>query len=371
MNDRMRMGVQTRGAIVTGLTVLGLFVLAGPALNLHGQTPRDEGEQPKGGSFRFRSGVDLVNVTASVTDNSGRFVGGLRQQDFEVYEDGELQTISFFSSDRVPVSLGIVVDTSGSMAGEKMESARAALDRFVYDLLDPEDEIFIYRFNERPDLLETWTSDRKRLSRALARLNPRGGTAMYDAVAEAVPLAQTGQNRKKALVIISDGNDTNSQTSVRSLKQLVRESEVLIYAVGIDGNAESTWTRGAPRQPLPIPFPIPGRRGPAGRFPPIGGGSPGGPTGGPGSVVFGRGDDRVNVEALRELTDDSGGRTELVRSGRDLDPATESIADELSKQYYVGYSSTRPKDGKWHNIEVRVRDGQYRVRARRGYISTP
>jgi VWFA-related protein len=79
----------------------------------------------------------------------------------------------------------------------------------------------------------------------------------------------------------------------------------------------------------------------------------------------------VNVSALRELTDDSGGRTEVVRDAQDLDPATASIAAELSQQYYLGYSSTRPRDGKWHTIEVRVREGDFRVRARRGYVATP
>jgi hypothetical protein len=82
-------------------------------------------------------------------------------------------------------------------------------------------------------------------------------------------------------------------------------------------------------------------------------------------------DDRVNVSALRELTDDSGGRTEVVREARDLDPATANIADELSQQYYIGYSSTRPRDGKWHAIEVRLNDSRYLIRARRGYIATP
>jgi VWFA-related protein len=187
-------------------------------------------------------------------------------------------------------------------------------------------------------------------------------------VAEAVPLAQTGQHRKKALLIISDGNDTNSSVPVRSLRQMVRESEVLVYAVGIDGQAQ-TWTRrggipgGGGGLPFPIPFPIPGRRPSWPGTPPT---QPGG-----GGISIGNADDRVNVAALRELTDDSGGRTEVVRDARDLDPATESIADELSRQYSLGYSSTRPRDGKWHAIEVRVPDTRYRVRARRGYMATP
>jgi VWFA-related protein len=341
------------------LACAAIGIAASPGPPLQGQSRTDK--------YVFRSAVDLVNVTATVSDRTGRFVGRLRQEDFEVFEDGEPQTISHFSNERVPVSLGIAVDTSGSMVGEKIGSARAALDRFLYDLLGPEDQVFLYRFSDQPDLVETWTTDRRRLSRALAGLTPRGGTALYDTVAEAVPLAQSGEHQKKALVIISDGNDTNSQTSVRSLKQLVRESEVLVYAVGIDGQGGRTWSGnrgGGGRIPLPVPFPVPGRR------PPQWPGYPPTQPGGSGGGTWSR-DDRVNVSALRELTDDSGGRTEIVRSAQDLDPATANIADELSQQYYLGYSSSRPRDGRWHTIEVRVRNAEYRVRARRGYMATP
>jgi Ca-activated chloride channel family protein len=310
--------------------------------------------------FRFRSGVELINVTATVTDDDGRFVSGLRQEDFTVYDDGERQDVSHFSSERVPVSLGILLDTSGSMTAEKMAAARGAIDRFVYDLLGAEDELFFMQFANRPDLIQGWTTDRRRISRAVSSVGAQGGTAMYDAIADAVPLAQEGHNRKKALLVISDGNDTNSGVSVRELRQIIRESEVLVYALGVDGTAPTT-RRGPTIQlpPMPIPFPIPGRR-PRG-LPPIGGG---------GGVWTRGGDERVNAEALRQITDDTGGRTEIVRSFRDLDGATARIADELSKQYYLGYASTHEKDGKWHTIRVEVKDTRHTVRARRGYIAS-
>jgi VWFA-related protein len=205
---------------------------------------------------------------------------------------------------------------------------------------------------------------------------------MYDALAEAVPLAQTGENRKKAIVLISDGNDTNSDTSLSAVKQLIRETEVMVYAIGIDGESQNTYGSPFPptRQPIPIPLPIPGGRRPGGRggimlplqgwpFPQGGGGGRGG--GGGGRVIQMGGSDRVNVNALRDITDDSGGRTEIVRTGRDLDPATASIADELSRQYYLGYSSTGKKDGRWHAIRVELKDPSLHIRARRGYIATP
>jgi VWFA-related protein len=322
--------------------------------------------------FRFKSGVELINVTATVIDRSGRFASGLQKDDFIVYEDDKPVEITHFTSERTPVSLGIVLDTSGSMAGEKIESARAAIFNFLQALPDPDDEFFMYRFSSDADLVSDWTGDRESIARNLRRVNAAGGTAMYDAVADAVPMAQGGRNRKKAVVIISDGNDTNSRLSATDVRHLVRETEVLVYAIGIDGQGEATiFTRPSPpvaRPPSPIPFPLPGGRGGRG-FPfPIPGPGRGGSGGG---MTRGSADDRVNVFALREMTDDSGGRTEIVRDPRDLDPATAGIADELSKQYYIGYPSPGHRDGRWHNIRVEVRDRSLRVRARRGYVATP
>jgi Ca-activated chloride channel homolog len=317
-------------------------------------------------SFRFKSGVELINVTATVVDPSGRFVPNLRKEDFLVYEDDQLQTVTHFSAERVPVSLGIALDTSGSMAGDKIHEAQSALDRFMFDLLDRQDELFVYLFSNYPRLLQGWTSDRTQLSRALGRIVPNGGTALYDAVEEAIPLTAKGQNTKKALLIISDGNDTASRSSIRELKQQIRESETLVYAIGIDGTEETVRRAPLPppRVPMPIPFPFP----PGGRgrprwpqYPP-----PGGSSGGWSRSS----DDRVNVVALRDMTDESGGRTEIIRDPQDLNPATAGIADELSKQYYLGYPAPGKKDGRWHTIRVEVKNSSYRVRARKGYVAS-
>jgi VWFA-related protein len=314
--------------------------------------------------FRFKSGVDLVNVTATVTDDNGRFVSGLRREDFTVYEDGKLQDVSHFSNDRVPVSLGIVLDTSGSMTPEKMSAARSAIDRLIYDLLGKDDELFLVEFATRASLRQDWTTDRELISRAVRDASPTGGTAIYDAVATAIPTAQAGTHRKKAILVISDGNDTNSTTAVTTLRQQIRESDVLVYALGIDGSSRrsSPVVRPPVQIPLPMPFPFPGGRRPNPRVPPIGGG--GGTTwpSAPG--------DRVNADALRQITDDTGGRTEIVRGSEGLGAATARIADELSKQYYLGYSSTAERDGRWHAIRVAVRDRNLTVRARRGYTAS-
>jgi VWFA-related protein len=316
--------------------------------------------------FRFKSGVDLVNVTATVTDEDGRFVPSLTRDDFAIYENGRRQEISHFSSERSPVSLGILLDASGSMTADKMAAARSAIDRFIYDLLGHEDELFFMEFASTARVMQPWTTDRALISRAVGRVDPIGGTALYDAVAKAVPMAAAGTHKKKAVLVISDGNDTSSKLSVPLLRQQIRDSEVLVYALGVDAAARTESRRAQPPIgfPVPNPFPPARPRGPV-RFPPpiIGGGGSGG-----GSWTRATGE-RVNPDALREVTDDTGGRTEIVRGFGDLQAATARLADELSKQYSLAYSSTEERDGRWHTIKVEVRDRRLTVRARRGYMA--
>jgi VWFA-related protein len=348
----------TRFALAVATAVIALAVSSRAQ-----QTPSPNPVAPEP-TFRFRSGVELINVTATVLDATGRFVPGLTQDDFVVFDDDQRVEVTHFNAERAPVSLGIALDSSGSMYGEKMNAARGAIARFVDDLLERDDELFLYRFSNYPELVQGWTHNRREIVEPLARIFPNGATALYDAVARAIPLAKRGQNPKKALVVISDGNDTSSRTDVFDLKRQIRESEVLVYAVGIDSDGDDNTARRAPMPPpvrLPIPVPFPGGRG--GRWPQPQGGSGGG--GGWRSRSY----DHVNAAALREITDDSGGRTEIVRDPRDIDPATASIADELSKQYYLGYASLGRKDGRWHAIRVEIKNRSYRVRARRGYIA--
>jgi len=339
--------------------VVGVSALFAAAAALTAQ------QKPQEPGFSFRTSAQLVNVTVTVTDQNGRFVPGLRKEDFEVYEDGKPVAITHFDNERVPVSLGLVMDTSGSMAGEKMVAAKSAVERFLYALLDRNDEVFLYQFESQATLVQDWTTDRRTVSRALDRIQARGGTAMYDAAAEAVPMAQSGSQRKKAVVIISDGNDTSSRIDVTSVQQLIRETEVLVYAIGIDGGGGSsapqqrrpTWM---PPIRIPIPSPFPGRRPPVMQPPPRQ----------PPQRASRSSTDSVDEDALRSITDDSGGRTEIVRSHRDLDGATSGIADELSRQYFLGYAAVAPKDGRWHRIEVRLKRGGHHVRARRGYVAS-
>jgi Ca-activated chloride channel family protein len=314
---------------------------------------------------RFKSGVELVNVTAPVSDETGRFVSGLTKDDFAVYDNGAPQTISQFSNERMPVSLGILLDVSGSMTPDKMASARAAITRLIDRLLAPDDELFFGTFSDRPRILQRWTTSREAIRAAVDDASAFGGTALYDAIADALPLASAGRHQKKAILVISDGNDTDSRISVGELRQAIRESEVLVYALGVDGT-DSDRNRIQIQRPRPVPPPVripfppfgrPGGRG----FPQIFGGAPRYPK----NV-----DERVNADALRQVTDDTGGRTEIVRGFGDLDEATTRIADELSKQYYLGYAPSGERDGQWHSIRVEVKGHRYTVRARRGYIAS-
>lgn len=363
---------------------LGLLALLG-TLCLGGARPG--AQEPAGGQRPvFRSAVDVVDLDVTVSNAEGRFVRGLKKEDFELLEDGLLRPITHFSAERVPISLGIVVDTSESMAGAPMRAARAAVARLLADLPDPRDEAFIYRFGTEPELLQGWTTHRDAVRRALDHVGTGGGTALFDATAAAVRLAATGQHRKRAVVVISDGNDTASRTGVTALGRLVQESDVIVYAIGIDAgrrsSSPSTVSPGwpptqPPRVPRPSPPRIPGRGvglpgqgGGTGGRPPYAGPAPTPPPP-PYAPADAKPEATVDVEALRGMTDDTGGRTEIIRSVDELEPVTAGIADELSRQYYLAYQPAAPRDGRWHSIELTVKGRSCQVRTRRGYVASP
>jgi Ca-activated chloride channel family protein len=305
---------------------------------LHAQPPL----QQKADGTPFKSHVELINVNVTVLDSSGQFVPGLRMEDFAVYEDDEPQTITQFSAGRVPVSLGMAVDTSESMVGEKIHLAKLALDSLLYDLFGSEDEFFLDGFSDRPVLLQGWTGDRNSILWSLDRIVLGGRTALYDVVADAIPRTQQGRNTRKALVLVSDGNDNRSSISVNDVKALIRENDALVYAIGIDCGKIRARTP-PPRRHQVFPSPLP--------------------------FAFPRCGDSINAVALRDMTDPSGGRTEIIDNPRDLERAANGIAEELSQQYDLGYSSSGRTDGRWHSIRVEIRRHTYQVRARRGYVA--
>lgn len=269
----------------------------------------------------FQTRVDVVSVTATVTDLDGHLVSDLPRDMFEIYEDGERQTITQFTSARIPIGIGALIDISDSMFGKRIADARSAVDQFLLELLTPSDEFFVLAFNHRPHLLTGWTREATEVRRALEAIRPSGGTAVYDAIVDALPLAAERTLERTALVIISDGADTASSATLRDLRTSLLRSDVLVYAIGIDPPE---------RQAI---------------------------------------NTRVNAGALREITAESGGRTEVVQNSADIAKATAGIAEELNHQYVLGYTSTRAADGKFHSIRVRLVGTDGRVRARNGYVA--
>ncbi|MBA3357045.1 MAG: VWA domain-containing protein [Pyrinomonadaceae bacterium] len=175
-----------------------------------------------------RVDTELVTLTATVTDSRGRYVANLKQSDFTVYEDGAKQELSYFNTgDRVPVSLGILFDTSGSMI-DKIHGVQDAVEHFVKSV-SAGDEIFLIRFSEDAELVQDFTDDRRRILRAVEHLEPQGSTALYDAVVLGLEGIKQGKHRKRALLLLTDGNDTASSARFDSVVALARRSEVTIY----------------------------------------------------------------------------------------------------------------------------------------------
>jgi Ca-activated chloride channel family protein len=287
----------------------------------------------------FKAGVDVVTVPATVTDRDGRFITGLTRDDFVVSDDGKPQEIITFSSERVPVSLGILLDVSGSMTEDRMATARLAINHFAFSLLRPDDELFLTEFAGTGRMLVPWTTDREAFTRALAgaRMTPlppvgstgisgNWGTAVFDAVDTSLGFAAEGVHPKKAVLVISDGIDTSSRRSSSDVQKAIRASGILVYALAVDASDE------------PGPF----------------------------GVV----DDGVDARALRGLTDDTGGRTEVVKGFAKLAESTARLADEFNRQYVIGYAAPASRDGRWHSIKVEVRRRGATVRARAGYVAS-
>jgi Ca-activated chloride channel homolog len=269
----------------------------------------------------LRSGVDLVMVTVTVIGPSGALVTDLPREAFDVYEDGERQTVSVFTSERVPVGLGMLLDVSDSMFGQRIKDARSAVERFLFTLLDPSDEFFVVAFNHAPKIITPWTHAPDLVREALDTVRPTGGTAIYDAVLSALPLIDRRTRQRAAVVVISDGADTASDASLRDVRSALLRSDAFVYAIAIDSSN---------RQAI---------------------------------------NTRVNPAALGEITNQSGGRTEVVTNAAELVAATSKIAEELNSQYVLGYVSAKRADGQYHSIRVRLKEAGYQVRARNGYIA--
>ena len=188
----------------------------------------------------FTGGVDLIKVAVTVTDRGFRFVPGLRQEDFVLYDDLKPQQIATFSSERAPVSLGALFDASRSMTASKMASARAALTTF-FNLLGPDDELFVAQFCEAMRLLPGWTTDRALLQQAMLKLRGGAFTALFDSMNEAMRVAASGKHPRKALLLITDGDDTFSISSAREVRSALRGYDVMVYTLrGVQERPKNT-----------------------------------------------------------------------------------------------------------------------------------
>jgi len=271
----------------------------------------------------FRADTRLVILPVSVADKNGKLVTDLPQKSFKVYENGVEQSIKIFKREDVPVSLGIIIDNSGSMKEKRQKVEIASMD--LVKASNPQDEVFIVNFNDDAWLDVPFTSDIKRLEDGVAKIDSRGGTAMRDAINLSLDyLKKEGKRQKKALLIITDGNDNASGISLEKLLNRAQQDEVVVYAIGLLNEEEHREAKIAKR-------------------------------------------------ALDALTRESGGLSFYPKGVAEVDQLTLQIAHEIRNQYTIGYSPAVPAgDGSFRQIKVTVNAaGHPMVRTRTGYYATP
>lgn len=334
----------------------------------------------------FAAAARTVRVPVSVLDKNGEPVLGLAAANFKVSENGKRQPVTLFSSDRQPMRIALALDVSGSME-DKIDQVEEALKHFI-EILEPKDEIMVLTFNRQVHILQDFTSDRELLGNVFTMLQPSGGTALYDAAYEAIRRVAKAPAESKAVVLVSDGVNTESGITFDNLLNLAQKSEVPVFSIGLD-------TGTSPRS-VSHPRPPggggghgrPGGGGGGGGRPPGGGGGgggyPGGGFGGPGGggrPPGGAGRKGFDAKALQELADETGGRAEILSGlehytpgedrpgGGRLKKAVESIALTLRYRYLVGYEPPEGKAG-WRVIRVEVdRPDGATARARKGYFA--
>lgn len=332
--------------------------------------------------------VKLVTLVATVTDSAGRHVPDLKPEDFIVEEDGSPQNVTLLEqSFDVPVSMGVVLDTSTSMES-KISTATSSIDRFL-QTLEPDDDIFLMTFARGVRLEQDFTSDRKKLANSLRRIQLSNGTAIYDAVEKSLRKVREGHHEKKAILLVTDGEDNSSLLTLEEALRNVRASEVLVYCLGISPGAFGSIPTRGPTYPgqggptigrpggptgipgggrtngpvitlpggIQIPMPGPARR----QFP------SGNPGGGGGDL------DSVDMSVLNSIANASGGKAWLITNnsvnGSQLDNALDEIASELRSQYTIGYHPSHSlNDGKWHRVDVQMKNSRYNVRSRKEYF---
>jgi Ca-activated chloride channel family protein len=282
------------------------------------------------GEDRIKIDTDLVNLDVTVIDQNNNPVFNLKKEDFAVYEDKIKQTVESVSREQVPVSFGLVIDTSGSMRS-KIQTVSDAVTLLIKQMRH-DDEAFVASFKGEPELVLDFTSDRRELEDAVGQLYTSGGTALLDAIIATADYAhEKGKRRRKALVVVSDGLDRNSAVKEKEVIESIKEDEVQVYLVGfIDDEME-------------------------------------------GRSLFGKSSAKQAKDLLVRIADDSGGRAYFPKDISEIPAIANQIAKDLRTQYVVSYYPTNDKrDGTFRNVQVGVNiTGERRLiaRARRGYYA--
>jgi len=272
----------------------------------------------------LRKNVDLVLVPVTIRDGMDRFVAGLDKDRFLLAENGQPQQIRSFSTDDAPISLGVIFDLSGSMKDKIDQSRKAVLEFFRS--ANPPDEFFLVTFSDRPELLVNFTSSIDEIQNSLPEATPRGATSLLDAIYLGISRMGKARYERRALLIISDGGDNRSRYTESEIDDMVRESDIQIYAMGLFN------FHGKTREEMHGP------------------------------------------ELLAGITDATGGQTYFIKSPRDLPDVAAKIGIDLRNQYVLGYHPSNPThDGKWRKIKVKVNppEGSPRlhVYAKSGYYA--
>ncbi len=282
-------------------------------------------QQQKGEGYRIRSNVDLVVLHASVFDQGGNFVPDLKQADFRVFEDKVEQKIALFKREDIPVSVGIVVDNSGSMRSKRSRVNAAALT-FV-ETSNPQDEAFVVNFNDEYylDMDKDFSSDPKDLKEALDRIDSRGSTALYDAIIGSLDHLQKGTRDKKVLLVITDGEDNASRKNLAYTVQAAQQSNAVIYAIGLFAEDDKRERKRASK-------------------------------------------------ALKEITEATGGQSYFPKDVNDVESICTKIAHDIRNQYIIAYyPSNAAKDGTYRTVQLQVIPpkgrGKMTVRTRPGYYA--